>query len=131
MLGKYRHPEAYCLMLYRCAAGHEEVIWNSRDGVTPFIVQCRTCKTEATHVDWHRDTRAVNHRPQPGDRIFVDWTEHRARAYYKKFVAEMWDHPEYPLSERFLNATQEEAVEYLVTDDMSRPGQPELVEFRP
>ena len=32
----HNHKEAYMLMNYRCECGHHELIWNSRDGVTPF-----------------------------------------------------------------------------------------------
>jgi hypothetical protein len=128
---KYRHPEAFCLMLYRCKAGHEEIIWNSRDGVTPFIVRCRTCNSEAQHVDWHRDTRAVNHRPMPGDRIFVDLTESRSRALNRRLVAEYWEGGDYPMSKAYPDMTQEEVVEMMVADDMKQPGQPHLEEFRP
>ena len=38
---EYKHAEAFCLMKYRCEkCGQAEVVWNSRDGVTPFIINC-------------------------------------------------------------------------------------------
>lgn len=37
------HKEAYLLMNYRCECGHHELIWNSRDGVTPFTLSCPNC----------------------------------------------------------------------------------------
>lgn len=41
---EYRHAEAFCLMTYLCkGCGHREVIWNSRDGVTPFAATCPSC----------------------------------------------------------------------------------------
>jgi len=39
----HRHVEAFCLMHYACDCGHHEVIWNSRDGVTPFTAPCPSC----------------------------------------------------------------------------------------
>ena len=38
----YQHKEAYCIMFYKCDKCHAvERFWNSRDGVTPFIVLAR------------------------------------------------------------------------------------------
>ena len=75
------HPEAFCLMLYRCAACKAmEVLYNSRDGVTPFSIDCRNeaCNQHSdhmgcpmTHVEWKLDTRMLNFKPWPGMRIFV------------------------------------------------------------
>lgn len=39
MASRHLHKEAFCLMLYRgVESGEEEWLWNSRDGVTPFII---------------------------------------------------------------------------------------------
>ncbi len=36
-----RHKEAFCLMVYLCeVCMYSETIWNSRDGVTPFMMSC-------------------------------------------------------------------------------------------
>ena len=54
---RYRHPEAFMIMTYRADDGiEEERIWNSRDGVTPFVITLRNGK-QATHVDWGQDQR--------------------------------------------------------------------------
>ena len=54
---KYIHKEAFCLMRYKCTeCGHEEIIWNSRDGVTPFGTACPDCSASMLHVDWGYDT---------------------------------------------------------------------------
>jgi hypothetical protein len=80
----YQHAEAFCLMTYRSDDGtEEEVIWNSRDGVTPFIITLRSGK-QARHVDWRSDRRVPDYRPKPGERIFVDLTEARARQLVKR-----------------------------------------------
>jgi hypothetical protein len=77
----YRHKEAFCLMQYACkACGFREVIWNSRDGVTPFGVQCRQCKSLENHVNWNQDRCVPDYIPTPGQRIFVDLTIELARA---------------------------------------------------
>lgn len=52
----------------------EEVLWNCRDGVTPFIVPNRDKTKDMQHVDWGRDIRRPDHRPRVGDGIFVNMT---------------------------------------------------------
>lgn len=75
------HFEAFCLMTYETADGAiMERIWNSRDGVTPFCIRTVDGSEEMQHVRWREDTYAPNHRPEPGDRVFCDMTEPRARA---------------------------------------------------
>lgn len=77
---KYNHKEAFCLMLYECErCGESETLWNSRDGVTPFIIRCRHCNGEARHINWFLDECKPNHKPRPSQRIFVDMTKEKAR----------------------------------------------------
>ena len=73
---KYQHTEAFCLMLYTCATcTHREVIYNSRDGVTPFGVQCPSCGSHSlSHADFSLDYRCVSYVPNVGQRYFVDVT---------------------------------------------------------
>lgn len=74
----YNHQEAFCLMKYRTDDGlEEEIIWNSRDGVTPFVIPFLSGKS-GTHVEWRSDRCVPDHTPQPGDRVFVDLTQERA-----------------------------------------------------
>ena len=73
MNNTYKHVEAFCLMNYECeACGHRQVIWNSRDGVTPFTTSCEKCGKAATHVRFNEDKRVPNHVLQPGDLYFDD-----------------------------------------------------------
>lgn len=58
-----------------------EYLWNSRDGVTPFIITAKDGKTQLSHTNWKQDERRPNHKPMPGDRIFVDLTEEQFKAY--------------------------------------------------
>ncbi len=75
----HMHAEAFCLMQYACACGHREVIWNSRDGVTPFCLNCPSCgEADLHHVNFKGDVYAPKHSPHHGQRIFVGMTQERA-----------------------------------------------------
>jgi hypothetical protein len=91
-----------------------ELIWNSRDGVTPFCVTSRDGQHKMTHVDWGLDVRAPDFRPPPGFRYFVDMDEEMAREAAIESVDRYWDHPEYPLSERYPD--QEAAIQMFVQE---------------
>lgn len=121
---KYNHAEAFCLMKYRCKAGHTEIVWNSRDGVTPFMMGCR-CGAESQHVDWRSDRCAPEHVPAVGDRIFIDLTTEKAREYRRRMVDQRWDDPEYPMHENW--PSKEAAVEELTASDMQQEGQPDVL----
>lgn len=97
----YQHPEAYCLMTYRSQDGSvEEVIWNSRDGVTPFVVHSES-GVEMAHVNWDSDLCAPDYKPLPGQRVFVDMDEELATKAAWESVERYWDHPEYPARGRY------------------------------
>jgi hypothetical protein len=120
-------PEAFCLMSYATDDNREmEAIWNSRDGVTPFIVHSSRSGREMRHVDWHRDTYNPNHVPRQGDRIFVDITPEEWERINREQIDRFWDHPEYPMSKHF--ATKEDA---LVHAPPFRSGEPMLIEVGP
>ena len=90
----YRHPEAFCLMTYRCERCRAvEIVWNSRDGVTPFVISCvqghphvpyTRCGGSMQHVDWNLDRCVPEHQPQPGDRFFRDATVEDYVALYDR-----------------------------------------------
>ena len=68
--------DAYMHVPYRCrTCGGVEWVWNSRDGVTPFLIDCRACAGTAAHTNWRMDEYRRDYRPQVGERIFVDTTE--------------------------------------------------------
>ena len=119
-MDEYNHPEAFCLMTYRDAAGNREIIWNSRDGVTPFIVTSRQ-GLESQHVNWKDDKRDVRHVPKIGDRIFETLTEDRATEYRTKYVER---HLENGIMDAFPGKTVEQIVEVLVCGDMEQEGAP-------
>ena len=84
---KYQHAEAFHVMEYECrnptngfGCGAKEKIWNSRDGVTPFTVDCPQCKTGTMfHHNWQSDIHDENYKPLPGQRIFRDGRPEEAR----------------------------------------------------
>ncbi len=79
-MGVFNHPEAFCRMKYRCeGCGKWEWVWNSRDGVTPFLVNSRCCPEQlAQHVLWQEDERRLDYRLVPGERFFRDGTPEEA-----------------------------------------------------
>lgn len=121
-----KHVEAFCLMQYQDRiTGEIEIIWNSRDGVTPFIVTSRR-GNEAVHAAWSEDKSVPDHRPKPGDRIFVDLTLVRAKERASDFVEKWWDVGASGLTSRF--KTKEQAVKELAKSE-KLDGRPDLIEF--
>jgi hypothetical protein len=85
MKTEYNHGEAFCLMRYECKDGKTvEWIWNSRDGVTPFIVMAKDGKTQMVHVNWQGDECRPDHVLQPGDRYFGSGTREMAEREAKR-----------------------------------------------
>ena len=118
------HAEAFCLMRYATKDGREsEIIWNSRDGVTPFGISSRQGK-EMFHEDWHADEYKPDHVPKKGDRVFVDITQERFNNLILKMIDHLWDDPKVPMSAMY--KTKDDAFEAL-TKDAVRPGDPDLV----
>jgi hypothetical protein len=124
---KHNHGEAFALMTYRCDAGcHTEVIWNSRDGVTPFIVRSRDGQHQMQHVDWRRrDIYAPDHKPQPGDRIFVGTTKERAREHAETYVSRVCDGRPDAIGPDGHWPTREACVDYFAEKFYSEHGEGE------
>lgn len=122
---RHRHGEAFKLMTYRADDGsEEEVIWNSRDGVTPFVITLRSGK-QATHVNWAGDMYAPDHQPQQGDRIFVDLTPARKRQHVRRQAQRYWDTNAAGARDQF--ASVDELAELLAGESLT-PGEPDLIE---
>lgn len=69
----YKHAEAFCLMHYQCeSCGHKQIIWNARDGVTPFTTSCEKCGKASNHIKFDEDKRVPDHILKPGDLYFDD-----------------------------------------------------------
>jgi hypothetical protein len=108
----YKHPEAFCLMKYQSEDGEEEeILWNTRDGVTPFFIGNKAGTKSMKHINWNEDVRAINHKPQPGDRVFMDLSKEDYISYTKVNVDKMWDGDGVKMSDHF--ETKEQAIESL------------------
>lgn len=109
--------------------GEIEVLWNSRDGVTPFIITSRK-GNEAVHVDWRQDRCAPDFRPTPGMRIFVDASPKHAhiREAAHDYIETYWDGGDYPMSRAF--ESKDAALETILAD-WCKPGAPTVIEAEP
>ncbi len=86
----HRHVEAFCLMWYQCkqqSCRHLERIWNSRDGVTPFGMQCPSCgEPTMTHIAFGSDLYAPDHKLHFGQKFWRDGTPDEAEAFMRKRI---------------------------------------------
>lgn len=108
-----RHAESFALMLYQNkVTGRAEVLWNSRDGVTPFLINDHEAPAELVaafaerrksedfdprtevdpglmaHANIHDDSFMPNFIPPVGMRFFVSWSD--ASEAYKAETEERW-----------------------------------------
>lgn len=84
------HGEAFMLMWYACkSCPHRELIWNSRDGVTPFGCSCPSCGGIMYHVDWQADQYAPNHQLRRGQRFWRNGTPDEAEAIMRRRIDRM------------------------------------------
>jgi hypothetical protein len=127
-MNPYQHGEAFCHMTYASKDGGEtEVIWNSRDGVTPFII-CSRNGTEMKHVNWRQDRRDPSYVPKAGDRIFIDARRDLLLDRAKSYVDRCWEDPTYPLKDGPFES-KEEAIESFLRN-WTNPGEPTLVSVK-
>jgi len=86
---KYQFGEAYKLMLYEGErTGRVVTIWNSRDGVSPFMVDIDG--EVFKHILWDRDKTAPAHELKPGDYFFRDTTREDATQAAETVVNLRW-----------------------------------------
>lgn len=123
---KYRHGEAFCHMMYVSDDGRQiEWLWNSRDGVTPFILVSASGK-KMSHAYWGEDRFDPDYKPTTGDRIFVDCKPEMVRDKAVEYVKRFWESAEYPMKGVFdVSATREDAVQHFITE-WSKPGSPHV-----
>jgi hypothetical protein len=116
-------------MRYAADDGTEsETVWNSRDGVTPFVITLRSGKT-ATHADWQGDLRMPETwAPPPGMRYFADMTPDRARVHAERAVARWLADPQMGpmLLDRY--ADRDAAVLETARSYLEQPGAPDLID---
>ena len=127
---RYRHAEAFALMTYRAEDGEQEVIWNSRDGVTPFVITLRSGK-EARHVNWASDRHAPDHVPQPGERVFVDLDRETHRQRWLARARQHFDDPGEMGQMARRRWPSAEAMGEDLDAEQWRPGLPDLIEIGP
>lgn len=82
-------------MTYACVCGHRETIWNSRDGVTPFGMECQSCGgMYLRHIDWKSDVYAPDHQLHKDQRFWRDGTPDEAEAIMRRRIEAYRDeHP--------------------------------------
>lgn len=99
---EHKHGEAFMVMQYQCKkCAKVELIWNSRDGVSPFCIRSLCCKDEISqHGNWNSDSRSSNLPPlingKGVKRVFVSCTKERALELSK---AKFADHGEKMMDE--------------------------------
>ncbi|MCK4957813.1 MAG: hypothetical protein KAT00_00400 [Planctomycetes bacterium] len=76
----HKYAEAWKIMHYVCeVCGHHEILYNGRNGVTPFMIGCgrgpERCNGSAQHDQWSKDYLSPQFRPLIGMRVFVDLTQ--------------------------------------------------------
>lgn len=125
---KYSHTEAFCLMTYQYESCKRiEIIWNSRDGVTPFIILCKFCGGEATHIKWEEDACIPDHIPQVGDRIFID-TPKKIAALFARMRLQAFENLEHPPPKA--GTPEREKLEESIIEDLYQDGKsPWLVQI--
>lgn len=94
IIRSHQHIEAFCLMWYQCkTCGHLERIWNSRDGVTPFGIQCPSCSSqECTHVAFGSDQYEPQHTMNRYQKFWRDGTPDEAEAFMRRRFEMMREH---------------------------------------
>jgi len=122
------HAEAFCLMSYQDEVnGRTERLWNSRDGVTPFVITSKWGNS-ARHVGL--DDYQPGHVPRVGDRVFVDLTPERAREHAEAYADKLDERTdEYNLTRHLeeRGMTRDEFVETIAEDALTqgKPFDPE------
>jgi len=105
----------YTVMIYKCEdCGKDELIINSRIGVTPFAVNCTLCDGTMYHVHWDKDCETESIEIDDDDRVFVGMTID----VFKKIVVErvniFWYSAIYQMSNDY--KTKKEAIESLMKE---------------
>lgn len=125
-MSKYNHAEAFCLMRYQCnKCNVVEIIWNSRDGITPMTVGCRKCTDGAlTHTNWGADKRLPQYVPKEGQLVFVNMPEDKLRKFVTEHAELVWD-----MMKEDADCTKEEEIERVVKDEI-KFDIPDLIEWK-
>lgn len=115
----HEHAEAFMLMNYKCEkCGEIEIIWNSRDGITPYMVKCHSCKGRKRHVLFDADKYKPDHKLKEGQRYFYTPTLKEVAVNARKVYKDNKD----IMGER----TEKDWVEQTVELYRRRPGEPAI-----
>ena len=94
----YEHGEAFMMMRYESDdAATWMHIWNSRDGVTPFVCSHPVTGVEMQHVRWGNDHRVPDYEPFEGEWVFADLHPEHAMQMAVEFVERWWDDEGMPM----------------------------------
>ncbi len=125
---EHKHTEAFMLMTYKCEeCGTVEIIWNSRDGVTPFMgPTCNrgACVGATLHENWSGDVYAPDYKPSVGERIWRDGTLDMMRDIKRRMVE---CNSEY-LSDEAKQDIEAFIEKIAIEEHESQPGWPALIE---
>lgn len=103
--------EGFCNMVYVCEHCHTtDMIWNSRDGVTPFMLSCLACEGTMKHSGNWRLEKEYTELPDDATRVFVDAFESGVRAIYTEWANENFSKLQ-DTYDHFKNVTIEEFIE--------------------
>lgn len=121
-----RHAEAFAIMHYRCeGCGKIEMLWNSRDGVTPFMVASQCCDKQLAQHLMLKDVKT--HLPPLGvNRVFIDLTEAKAVEYAKRRFKDLVDNDYYG-QDHLCDMTEIKAVQNALDELTRQPGQPDTM----
>lgn len=127
---KHNHGEAFCVMKYASRDGRvTEFIWNSRDGVTPFIIMSQGDEpVEMNHVNFGGDHYSPHHKPKPGSRIFVDMTKEEHLGYVMRRISRYWEEDSgsgRSIQDAYPGQTCEEVARRIAADEW-QDGQPDI-----
>jgi hypothetical protein len=126
MRREHNHAEAFKKMCYTSDDGTEqEWIWNSRDGITPFVITLRSGKT-AVHTHWELDEYLPSYQPKVGERVFIDMTPELCKKITTDNVDKWIEDTRLQPSILDAYGTRENAIEQL---SKFRPGAPALIEI--
>lgn len=122
----HRHREAFCHMIYQCLkCGTQRVIWNSRDGVTPFMLQCQAdsdCDGSMQHREWQRDLYDPDYRLKEGNLYWRDMSDDEKLEFATEAVNNNWEHREFQMRRMF--KAKEQAIKHFMSQ--YKPGSPML-----
>ncbi len=141
------HKEAFRLMQYQDEddpSAEIEWLWNSRDGVTPFMIGPRGNGDDEgaagfmKHINWQDDILALQYVPNVGQRVFIDLTREAAELYCTRKVARQWamtdkDAEQYGWNPRKRWSSQTEMLGALLPDALIEAdrGAPDVVVCTP